>query len=63
MPGHRLMLPAVSLAWATRATGHDILFATPAFVTGAAAVARDTAAQPSPAAVLERLVATGAATR
>ncbi|MEV8504772.1 nucleotide disphospho-sugar-binding domain-containing protein [Actinoplanes sp. NPDC051475] len=36
-PGYGLMLPIVPLAWAARAAGHDILFATTAFVTGAAA--------------------------
>ncbi|MER5704795.1 nucleotide disphospho-sugar-binding domain-containing protein [Micromonospora sp. NPDC002296] len=35
-PGYGLMLPIVPLVWAARAAGHEVLFATTAYVTGTA---------------------------
>ncbi|MGW4038906.1 nucleotide disphospho-sugar-binding domain-containing protein [Streptomyces sp. NPDC004778] len=36
-PGYGLLLPVVPLVWAARAAGHEVLLATTAYVTGAAA--------------------------
>lgn len=36
-PGYGLLLPVVPLVWAARAAGHEVLLATTAYVTAAAA--------------------------